>query len=170
MGNSGGPGENARDGETVYDNQNAIIRNNFIYRAGDGDVGITVNKARNVKIYNNTVILNGTFPWNIEYRFKMFWLMEGALFTDVGNIWAINKAETRDDAKFYANEFHKQLAIDGGIGIRFDFTFFLLRLDWGVKLRDPKEIESERWLFLNAGYKPFAPQNNMFNFSIGYPF
>lgn len=69
MGNSAGPGIYARDGETVYDNKDCIVRNNFIYRAGSGDVGITLNKARNAKVYNNTVILNGTFPWNIEYRF-----------------------------------------------------------------------------------------------------
>ncbi|MFP4458683.1 MAG: T9SS type A sorting domain-containing protein [Candidatus Zixiibacteriota bacterium] len=69
MGNSGGPGDIAREGETVYDNQNPIVRNNFFYREGDGDVGITLNRCRNGKVYNNTVIQNGTFPWNIEYRF-----------------------------------------------------------------------------------------------------
>ncbi len=69
MGNSGGPGEYARDGETVYDNQNSIVRNNFIYRAEEGDVGITLNRALNAKVYNNTVILNNTFFWAIEYRF-----------------------------------------------------------------------------------------------------
>ena len=106
---------------------------------------------------------------NFEYRFKMFWLMEGALFTDVGNIWSINKSETREEAKFYANQFYKQLAVDGGIGLRLDFTFFLLRLDWGFKLRDPKEPDGERWIILDS-YNPISPQNNMFNFSIGYPF
>jgi hypothetical protein len=46
-----------------------MIRNNFIYRAGDGDVGITVNYSRDYAIHHNTVILTGTFPWAIEYRF-----------------------------------------------------------------------------------------------------
>jgi hypothetical protein len=63
------PDSNARDGETTYDHQGGVVRNNFIYRAGGGDVGITVNYARNYAIYHNTVILNDTFPWAIEYRF-----------------------------------------------------------------------------------------------------
>ncbi len=72
FGNSSGPGQYARDGETTYDHQGGIIRNNFIYRSQNqsGDVGISVNKAKNFKILNNTVILNGTFPWAIEYRFS----------------------------------------------------------------------------------------------------
>ena len=42
----------------------------MIYRDGPGDVGITVNYARDVEVSHNTVILNGTFPWGaIEYRF-----------------------------------------------------------------------------------------------------
>jgi hypothetical protein len=65
------PDANSRDGETVYDHQGGIIRNNMIYRSGAGDIGITVNYARDVEISHNTVILNGTFPWGaIEYRFS----------------------------------------------------------------------------------------------------
>ncbi len=64
------PDGNSRDGELTYDHQGGIIRNNMIYRAGSGDVGITVNYARDVEISHNTVVLNGTFPWGaIEYRF-----------------------------------------------------------------------------------------------------
>ncbi len=70
FGDSSGPGQYARDGETTYDHQGGIIRNNFIYRDQPGDVGISVNKAKDFKILNNTVILNNTFPWTIEYRFS----------------------------------------------------------------------------------------------------
>jgi hypothetical protein len=60
----------ARDGNTQYDHQGGIVRNNIIFRAGSGDVGITANYARDFKIYHNTVILNNTFPLGtIEYRF-----------------------------------------------------------------------------------------------------
>jgi hypothetical protein len=64
------PDSNSREGETTYDHQGGIVRNNFIYRAGAGDVGITVNYARAYQIHHNTVILNDTFPWTIEYRFS----------------------------------------------------------------------------------------------------
>jgi hypothetical protein len=67
------PDSNSRDGEDVYDHQNGVIRNNFIYQpagAQTGDVGITVNYSRNYKILHNTVYINDTFPWAIEYRFS----------------------------------------------------------------------------------------------------
>ncbi len=68
------PDANSRGGETTYDHQGGIIRNNFVDRAAGsltGDVGITVNYARHFKVYNNTVVLNDTFPWAIEYRFDV---------------------------------------------------------------------------------------------------
>jgi hypothetical protein len=71
LGNSAGPGPNARDGESSFDHQGGIVRNNFVYRDANipGDIGISVNKCRDFKLYHNTVILNDTFQWNIEYRF-----------------------------------------------------------------------------------------------------
>jgi hypothetical protein len=54
------------------DHLGGIIRNNFIVRtnAQPGDVGITINNASGAKILNNTVILSGTYPDAIEYRFQ----------------------------------------------------------------------------------------------------
>jgi hypothetical protein len=64
------PDSNSRDGNTTYDHQGGVIRNNMIYREGPGDIGISVNYSHDVEISHNTVILNGTFPWGaIEYRF-----------------------------------------------------------------------------------------------------
>ncbi len=107
---------------------------------------------------------------NLEYRYKLFWVIEGAFFTDAGNIWAINKLEENEDAKFKIDNFYNQLAIDGGMGLRFDFSFLILRFDYGFKLRDPKEILGNRWLLFQPNYKPFNSNNGLFNFSIGYPF
>jgi chitodextrinase/pimeloyl-ACP methyl ester carboxylesterase len=56
----------------VDDHVGGIIRNNFFFRAGKGDTGISLNKARNAKVYNNTIILNNTFPWTIEYRYATY--------------------------------------------------------------------------------------------------
>ncbi len=67
------PDANARGGEATYDHQGGVIRNNFVYRAASsptGDVGITVNYALNYTIHHNTVILNDSFDWAIEYRFS----------------------------------------------------------------------------------------------------
>lgn len=104
---------------------------------------------------------------NIEYRFKLISLLEGALFLDAGNIWAINEKDNREGAQFKFNKFYKQLALGTGAGLRFDMSYFILRLDFGVKLRDPSETENKGWIL---GYRPYS--NNDFNlsFAIGYPF
>jgi hypothetical protein len=94
------PDANSRDGNTVYDHQDGIIRNNMIYREGGGDIGITVNYSGGVEIAHNTVILNDTFPWGaIEYRFAStsamiqnnltdapIWQRDSATGTSVDNI------------------------------------------------------------------------------------
>ncbi|MFW5804506.1 MAG: BamA/TamA family outer membrane protein [bacterium] len=108
---------------------------------------------------------------NLEYRFKIFWKLEGALFTDVGNIWegikSPNNTENREGGVFYLDEFYKQLGVASGMGIRFDFSFFIFRLDYAVKMRDPVKIPDSEWLFFERGIK--RRDWNIF-FGIGYPF
>ena len=104
---------------------------------------------------------------NLEYRFKLFWMMEGALFTDAGNIWAINSRDNRPGALFKFDEFYKQIAIGSGFGLRFDFTYFLFRLDLGMKMRDPSLEAGKR--FIPGNYKITTDDFNL-SFAIGYPF
>lgn len=104
---------------------------------------------------------------NLEYRFKLFWRMEGAFFTDAGNIWAINYKDNRDGAVFLFDRFYKQIAVGSGFGLRFDFTYFLFRLDLGMKMRDPSLPEGKR--FIPVNYPINADHFNL-SFAIGYPF
>jgi len=104
---------------------------------------------------------------NLEYRFILFWLMEGALFMDAGNIWAINSLDNREGAVFKINEFYKQIAVGSGVGLRFNFTYFLFRLDLGVKMRDPSLPAGKR--FIPGNYRLSSDQFNL-SFAIGYPF
>ncbi|MGC8823653.1 MAG: BamA/TamA family outer membrane protein [Bacteroidales bacterium] len=88
---------------------------------------------------------------NVELRFKMFWKLEGALFVDIGNIWSVSKDDSRSEAIFHFNSFISQLAVNSGVGLRFNFSFFILRIDMGLKLREPAQpknpwiISSFRW-------------------------
>ena len=107
---------------------------------------------------------------NFEYRFKLIWVIEGAFFADAGNIWSINKLEDREGASFNVNTFYNDIAVDGGLGMRLDFSFFILRLDYGLKFRDPKENIGNRWIITSSSYNVFNASNGMLNFSIGYPF
>jgi len=107
---------------------------------------------------------------NAEYRFKLFWRLEGALFADIGNIWNIRETgiEKQDEeGLFKFNQFYKQIAVGVGAGTRLDFGYFVFRMDMGIKARDPSLPAGKRWVF---GSDAFNVNNMAFNFAIGYPF
>lgn len=72
---------------------------------------------------------------NVEYRFDLFYILEGALFIDAGNVWTLKASNDRPDANI-TSDFTKQIAVSAGYGFRFDFTYFNIRFDFGYKLRD----------------------------------
>ncbi|MBS3806483.1 MAG: BamA/TamA family outer membrane protein [Bacteroidales bacterium] len=104
---------------------------------------------------------------NWEYRFKMFWLLEGAFFVDAGNIWSVNPADDRVGAQFAPDDFLDQIALGTGLGLRFDLSFSVLRLDMGLKMKDPSYPSGERWL---PGNRSINQENISWNIAIGYPF
>jgi hypothetical protein len=104
-----------------------------------------------------------------EYRFDLFWVFKGAVFIDAGNVWITQKDVTRPGAVFTFDDFTKQIAVGTGIGFRMDFDYFLIRLDFGYKLRQPYPDEMGRyWLFHN--FKDLSFRQITTNFAIGYPF
>ncbi len=84
--------------------------------------------------------------FNAEYRFNLFWKLEGALFVDAGNIWMLKEDELRPSAHF-TKDFLNQIAIGTGYGLRFNFDFFILRFDFGYKIRSPyvDETRPKHW-------------------------
>lgn len=104
---------------------------------------------------------------NIEYRFKLFWMIEAGLFADAGNIWSIAKNETDDSKKIHLDRFYKEIALGVGFGLRFDFSFFVFRFDFGFRQYDPAITDASGWLGLDGFTKK---ENRTFNFGIGYPF
>ena len=106
---------------------------------------------------------------NLEYRFKLVWRMEGALFMDLGNIWDTHKDEDRPGADFRFDRFYKEFASNAGIGFRFDFSYVVLRADLGMKIRDP--AGSGRWAFENRpdGKRLNWKDDFCLSIGIGYP-
>ena len=103
---------------------------------------------------------------NMEYRAKLVWLLEGALFLDAGNIWTIKDYETQSGGGFHFDTFMNQIAIAYGAGLRFDFSFFIARIDVGVKLFNPAIISrNDRWRM-----SPNINDDFALHFAIGYPF
>ena len=102
---------------------------------------------------------------NLEYRLKMFWKLEGALFADAGNVWNIY-ADYQEQV-FHFNDFYKAIAADWGAGLRVNLDYILLRFDAGFQIHNPSRPEGERWIspkdYFNT--KAFA-----IHFGVGYPF
>ncbi|MDG1476584.1 MAG: BamA/TamA family outer membrane protein, partial [Vicingaceae bacterium] len=99
---------------------------------------------------------------NLEYRFDITKLFEGAAFIDAGNVWILSEDENRPNAEIKADKFWKDLAIGVGFGLRLDFNFFLIRFDLAAKLKDPGTETPEKF---DLNWR----QPNL-NLGIGYPF
>jgi outer membrane protein assembly factor BamA len=102
---------------------------------------------------------------NAEYRFPIYNFFKGALFMDAGNIWNYNASPAYPNGQFQWNTFIRQVAIDAGFGLRFDFTYFIFRFDVAAPLRDPSYPLSQRWRVGQMNWHDFVG-----NFGIGYPF
>jgi outer membrane protein insertion porin family len=100
---------------------------------------------------------------NAEYRPKLFSIVEGALFVDAGNIWLLHY-EGLPGGTFGKN-FLKQMAVDAGVGLRFNLSVLILRTDLGFPLVDPSQTSGQRNLFNQISFR-----NSVFNLAIGYPF
>ncbi|MBR9757507.1 MAG: BamA/TamA family outer membrane protein [Algicola sp.] len=99
-----------------------------------------------------------------EQRFNIFGSFYGALFVDAGNIWnALDDVED-DKATFNSLGSLKDIAIGSGLGFRYDFGPFLLRLDIGFKTYDPSYIDQNRW------FNDYNFKHAVYNIGINYPF
>ena len=79
----------------------------------------------------------------MEYRFPLFKpfgiKLNGALFTDIGNIWFLKKEADplAPEKVFNFSRLGKDIAVGVGLGLRVDFNFFVVRLDYSYKVKDP---------------------------------
>lgn len=119
-------------------------------------------------IYRNyDQIADMKLMFNVEYRANIVSFLQGALFVDAGNIWAIDKDDNRTGALFKFSEFYKQIALGTGFGLRFDFKFLVLRFDIGIPVYNPSLTGRDAWF---ESFSPFKVNKFTLNFGIGYPF
>ena len=99
-----------------------------------------------------------------ELRFNLFGQLNGALFIDAGNIW--NVLDNVDDEKYVFKNLNslKNSAIGSGFGFRYDFNFFIVRMDLGFKTYNPSEVEGRKW------FKDYNLEKSVINIGINYPF
>lgn len=107
---------------------------------------------------------------NLEYRFRIIGNLfggnlNGATFLDAGNVWLMRSDSSRPGAKFTFNKFFDSLALGTGVGIRYDLSFLVLRLDWGIALHVPYETGKSGYYNI-----PRFKDGMGVHFAIGYPF
>lgn len=97
---------------------------------------------------------------NAELRFDIFKFFKGALFADAGNVWLMRFDYERKGANFDFTRFWKEFAVNVGAGLRLDFSYFVIRLDYGIPIRDPRIAADNKWKI----------DKGQFQLAIGYPF
>lgn len=124
---------------------------------------------------------------SIELRKKLFGFVNGAVFVDAGNVWSFNETNPSTAAnaapwtgstKWKFDQAFRQFGVGTGFGLRFDFTFLVLRLDVGIKAYDPGREEGDRFVLTKFRFwNPYGTPENpgrkepvIYNVGIGYPF
>lgn len=107
---------------------------------------------------------NMKLSFSAEYRFNITGKLNGAIFTDMGNIWNVLDNVTDPKSKFSGINSLKDTAIGAGIGARYDFNFFIFRFDLGFKTYNPAYETSERW------FRDYNFGRSVINIGINYPF
>ena len=121
---------------------------------------------------------------SVELRGRLFHLgadVNGAIFVDAGNVWTIHDNPSRPGTTFAFDTFIPQIAVGTGVGLRIDFSFFIIRFDGGIKVWDParKYINPEdgkpvdhRFILPEFSLSQLSsgPNPLVINFGIGYPF
>lgn len=99
-----------------------------------------------------------------ELRFNLFAKFNGALFTDMGNIW--NVFDNIDDKTYTFNGINslQTIAVGSGVGIRYDQGLFVVRFDLAFKTYNPSQLEERKW------FREVNLSKSVLNIGINYPF
>ena len=126
------------------------------YRGTDGRIDF-INQTGDMKL-----------DMNVEYRTHLFWKLDGALFADAGNIWTLREYKDQPGGKFTLKDFPNQLAASYGLGFRFNFDYFIVRFDLGMKAVNPAYDgeDDEHFPIIH----PKLSRDFAFHFAVGLPF
>ncbi|PCJ97350.1 MAG: hypothetical protein COA50_04865 [Flavobacteriaceae bacterium] len=150
-----------------YGNSNSIPFTRSYFAGGSNDnrawhpYSLGPGRTQDVNDFNEA---NLKLALNLEYRFPIAGNIKGALFADAGNIW--NVLDNVDDEEATFNGFSSlgDIALGTGFGLRYDFTYFVIRLDTGFKTYNPAEEASKRW------FSQYKFSKAVVNIGINYPF
>lgn len=150
-----------------YGNSNSVPFSRSYFAGGSNDnrgwqaYSLGPGASKSVNDFNEA---NLKFSLNLEYRFNIFNSLNGALFTDAGNIWNVFDNVEDEKLKFKGAKSIQEFALGTGFGLRYDFGFFVVRGDFGFKAYNPAKEYAERW------FKDMSLSKTVFNIGINYPF
>ncbi len=150
-----------------YGNSNSVPFSRSYFAGGTNDIrawqsyGLGPGKTGSINDFNEA---NMKLLFSTEFRFNIFQQLNGAIFIDAGNIWNISDIATNADAVFSGLKSLENIAVGSGFGFRYDFRFFVIRLDLGFKTYNPANIENEKW------FKEMRFNKSVINIGINYPF
>ena len=127
--------------------------------------GKYVGKDGNIDFINQTGDMK--LDMNVELRTHLFWKLGGALFVDAGNIWTLREYEEQPGGQFRLSDFWNQIAVSYGLGFRFNFDYFIVRFDMGMKAINPA-YDTKKEHFPIA--YPRLSRDFAFHFAVGLPF
>ena len=150
-----------------YGNSNSVPFSRSYFAGGTNDIrawqsySLGPGKTGSVNDFNEA---NMKLLFCTELRYNIFQKLNGALFIDAGNIWNVNDVVKNTDAVFSGLKSLENIAVGSGFGFRYDFNFFVIRLDLGFKTYNPANIENEKW------FKEMRFNKSVLNIGINYPF
>ncbi len=100
---------------------------------------------------------------NFELRLTFYKGLQLAPFVDVGNVW-FDRTSLFDDPRGYLTSRNFRPGVSGGVGLRWDLSFFVIRLDVGQILYDPPTNGLVGRTFRLGG------TTSQYHIAIGYPF
>lgn len=125
------------------------------FRGTDGSIDF-INQTGDIKL-----------DLNAELRTFLFWKVYGAVFIDAGNIWTLRNYAEQPGGQFKIDSFYEQIAVAYGLGFRFNFDFFILRFDMGMKAINPAYTTQQEHY---AVFHPNLSRDFAFHFAVGLPF
>lgn len=102
---------------------------------------------------------------NVEYRFRLFGDLKGALFLDAGNVWLLRDDDKRPGGTLKMSKFLKDIALGTGAGLRYDLEFLVVRVDMGIALHMPYDTGKKGYYNI-----PKFKDGIGFHLAVGYPF
>lgn len=107
---------------------------------------------------------------NFEFRQHLSPYLEVAPFIDIGNVWQYRTKSEVEQAEFSLKSFLPELAVDAGLGFRYDLDFLIIRTDFAWPITKPWFPEGERLVINEFFSNGWWWENLNFILAFGYPF